>query len=322
MDFESLSNLDVCPSLWKYPEQGAKFKQKCFQVLMKRALAEGSLDGIDIVNPVAKNESFESFMCDRVLSTFDYTNVCVYESTIDAMNALFPDIDSETVKLASELMLEYIPEDNEEYFNSTIDFLIEEEPDYDSEFGEVYIDREDVMNAIRGFNLVHEGEYEKALEYDVVREMARGYSELFKGVHRDTTLLTKKQAVQCFNILGDMFNMSENFSAKIHIYKSFEIYDYMHGYRDNVPENIRSIVDKMIDVVSCPANQEAEGFASYNNIWDPEEKSFLVVLELIEQHCELKPVFEGDFAGIWKSAMLTLDRELPRLRMKYGKTAA
>lgn len=320
MDIQTLSNLDVYPGNWKFKKDGSTFKEKCFDLLLRRACLDGN-SNLKLVVPSKMGQTFETFMCESLLKTFKYTNICVYDSNLDSMNQLFPDVDPASVYLASYLMNDCISEESES-LDSIVDGILEELPNYDYEFGDVYLDKEDILDAIKGFNLATKGEYKKALEYSIVEELANGFADAFVDANHGDKLLTPMQAVQCFEIFGDMFQMSENFSAKIHVIKSKEIYSYRYEYYENVPEKIRQEVDSLIKVISCPIDPEQEGCCQMANIWDPEDKSFLVVLELLEQSYDLSPLFDGDLNGMLKSAVLTLDSLLPALKCKYGQKAA
>ena len=320
LDINTLSAMDVFPSNWKYPDKGAGFKDKCFNILLSRL-------GMDILVPEkSKDESFERFMLDRdkMFKTFYYANAHLWNADIDSLNQFLRHTDSTAIYVWYRLLWEEVIDTScnltweigSEDYERSLDFIMEEMPDYDYEFGDVYLDRETLDDAAKAFSLVHEGKYDEALKNDTVYEIASGFSTLFEDV------VTPEQVLEHSSIFFDVIFMSENYSSKIHTYKSEEIYFYQK-YRENVPENIRKTMDEFIDIVSCPLSVDCNSLVAFSTESDDERKTFVVILEIQEDSCEQEPLMgEIDFNGLWKTAFLTLDEKLPALRKMYGQMAA
>ena len=323
IDLETLSNMDVRTSEWKFPDKASAFKDKCFNVLLKR------LGGIKYVVPDCDSTSMETFMVNDAGGLVDYTNVCVYDSNIDAMNQVLSESNPASVYITSSLLLNDIidtdgrrVDQDDDSLEDFAESIMEEIPNYNYEFGDVYLDKDDIISAVKAFELVSQGKYDLALMDKTVSELAEGFSQLFTSAISNEQIITPEQVLSCLSVFLDLFLMNENWYAKVHVYSSTEIYAYNKEYREKVPEDVRKTVDKLIEIVSCPVDIDAEGLVSSNQFYDDERKTYIVVLELLEGGYDLQPVKDGDINGIFKSAVLTLAKELPKLRELYGQKAA
>ncbi len=323
MDLDTITKMDICISGWKYPKQGACFKERCFEVLLNR------LKSIGCTVSNGEHCRFEDFIMNR-LKTFEYTNLQVYSATIDALNQMLPHTDPNSIFITLKLLYEGIIDKDgslimdKEELDTIAEDIINELPDYSYEFGDLFIEKDEILRAISAYQKVYSGDFQGALLNHTVEEMAAGFSDLFVSALHCTEIVTPEQVLQCLPIFLDVFDMNEAYSCKIHAYCSKEIYWYMKKYREQVPHDIRKVIDTFVDVIACPIHVNRAFLVDYKNIWDDENEKFIVIIECLEDSCdeEIVTTDEGDFIGVWKSAFLTLDNMLPKLREKYERKVA
>ncbi len=167
-----------------------------------------------------------------------------------------------------------------------------------------------INDARLAFNACEDGNYKKALEDGVFSLVAHYFA--------DQLCIPVEFACQNMEKLVSVFFDDENYYSTYYSYSSSEVYHY-RSYRDALPEDVRAVSDKMVEVFLNPLVTDIDGelYAPVTCYSDKEQKCYNLVTfySAPEDPCEYD---ERDIKFFFPIAVKYVRDELPKLRKEYG----